>query len=50
VVGRLVEVMSGMPLDKYFEEKIFKPLGMKDTYFYVPDDKTGAPRDHLHAR
>jgi CubicO group peptidase (beta-lactamase class C family) len=39
VIGRLVEVLSGMPLDKYFEEKIFKPLGMKDTYFYVPDDK-----------
>jgi CubicO group peptidase (beta-lactamase class C family) len=39
VVGRLVEVLSGMPLDKYFEEKIFKPLGMKDTYFYLPDDK-----------
>src|SRR5258706_2252356 len=49
VVGRLVEVMSGMPLDKYFEDKIFKPLGMKDTYFYVPDDKA-ARRATIYTR
>jgi CubicO group peptidase (beta-lactamase class C family) len=49
VVGRLVEVMSGMSLDKYFEEKIFKPLGMKDTYFYVPDDKA-ARRATIYTR
>jgi CubicO group peptidase (beta-lactamase class C family) len=35
-----VEVISGMPLDKYFEEKIFKPLGMKDTFFFPPDELT----------
>ncbi len=39
VVGCLVEVVSGMPLDKFFEERIFKPLGMKDTHFYLPEDK-----------
>ncbi|MBZ5516715.1 MAG: beta-lactamase family protein [Acidobacteriia bacterium] len=39
VLGYLVEVVSGMPLDKFFEERIFKPLGMKDTYFYLPADK-----------
>src|SRR5216684_4299282 len=39
VLGYLVEVISGMPLDRYFEEKIFKPLGMKDTAFNLPDDK-----------
>ena len=39
VLGRLVEVASGMTLDKYFEEKIFKPLGMKDTGFFVPEEK-----------
>jgi len=39
VLGRLVEVASGMTLDKFFEERIFKPLGMKDTAFYVPEDK-----------
>src|SRR5580704_14418587 len=39
VLGRLVEVLSGTTLDKFFEEKIFKPLGMKDTAFFVPEEK-----------
>ena len=36
VVGRLVEVMSGMPLDRFFASRIFGPLGMVDTGFEVP--------------
>ncbi len=39
VLGRLVEVVSGKPLDQFMEERIFKPLGMKDTAFYVPEEK-----------
>lgn len=39
VLGYLIEVISGMPLDKYLKEKIFDPLGMKDTYFFLPADK-----------
>jgi CubicO group peptidase (beta-lactamase class C family) len=39
VVGRLVEIVSGMTLDAFFRERIFKPLGMKDTYFYLPKEK-----------
>jgi CubicO group peptidase (beta-lactamase class C family) len=39
VLGRLVEVVSGQPLDQFFEERIFKPLGMVDTAFYVPEAK-----------
>ncbi len=39
VLGRLVEVISGMPLDQFFRDRIFVPLGMKDTFFYPPDDK-----------
>jgi CubicO group peptidase (beta-lactamase class C family) len=39
VIGRLVEVLSGKPLDVFFRERIFEPLGMKDTYFYLPDNK-----------
>jgi len=39
VLGRLVEVLSGMPLDQFFQKRIFDPLGMKDTYFYLPDNK-----------
>ena len=33
VLGYLVEVVSGMSLDAFFSERIFKPLGMKDTHF-----------------
>jgi CubicO group peptidase (beta-lactamase class C family) len=39
VLGRLVEVWSGKPLDEFFHTRIFEPLGMNDTYFYVPDAK-----------
>ena len=39
IVGRLVEVISGKPLDVFIRERIFDPLGMKDSYFYLPDDK-----------
>jgi CubicO group peptidase (beta-lactamase class C family) len=39
VLGRLVEVASGKALDQFFEERIFKPLGMNDTAFYVPEEK-----------
>lgn len=39
VLGYLVEVVSGMSLDAFFRTRIFEPLGMKDTYFYVPKEK-----------
>jgi CubicO group peptidase (beta-lactamase class C family) len=39
VLGRLVEVVSGQPLDQFFEQRIFRPLGMKDTAFFVPEEK-----------
>jgi CubicO group peptidase (beta-lactamase class C family) len=39
VLGRLVEVVSGMPLDQFFRTRIFEPLGMKDSYFYPPQQK-----------
>jgi CubicO group peptidase (beta-lactamase class C family) len=38
VLGRLVEVVSGMPLDKFLAERLFQPLGMKDTCFFPPAD------------
>lgn len=37
VLGRLVEVMSGMPFDQFLDQRIFGPLGMVDTGFNVPD-------------
>ncbi len=39
VLGRLVEVVSGEPLDRYFAEHIFGPLKMVDTCFYLPPEK-----------
>ena len=39
VLGYLVEVVSGMSLDSFFQKRIFEPLGMKDTYFYLPPAK-----------
>jgi len=39
VLGYLVEVVSEMSLDDFFKKKIFGPLGMKDTYFYIPPEK-----------
>ncbi|MBZ5592555.1 MAG: beta-lactamase family protein [Acidobacteriia bacterium] len=39
VLGYLVEVVSGKKLDDFFRTRIFEPLGMKDTYFYVPENK-----------
>ncbi len=36
VLGRLVEVLSGKTLDEFFQQEIFKPLGMTETGFHVP--------------
>jgi len=35
----LVEVVSGKPLDEFFRTRIFEPVGMKDSYFFLPDNK-----------
>ncbi len=43
VLGRLVEVWSGMPLETFFRERIFEPLGMTDTVFWADSDR----RDRL---
>jgi len=39
VLGRLIEVVSGMPLDTYIEQRVTKPLKMVDTSFYLPPEK-----------
>lgn len=39
VLGRVVEVVSRQALDEFFQERVFKPLDMKDTGFSVPKDK-----------
>jgi CubicO group peptidase (beta-lactamase class C family) len=39
VLGRVVEVVSGQPFDQFLHSRIFAPLRMVDTAFYVPQDK-----------
>ena len=41
VLARVVEVASGMPFDRFAKQRVFDPLGMKDTFFYPA---TGNPR------
>ena len=41
VLGRLVEVLSGVTLDEFLRTRLFEPLGMTDTAFYVPAEKAG---------
>ena len=41
VLGGVVEVASGISLDQFFRERIFKPLKMVDTGFYIPTTKAG---------
>jgi len=39
VLGHVVEIISGMDLETFFQKRIFTPLGMKDTYFNLPPDR-----------
>lgn len=39
VLGRLIEIVSGLTLKDYLTKNIFRPLKMKDTYFYLPENK-----------
>ncbi len=39
ILGALIEVVSGVPLDQFLQEKILDPLGMEDTHFYLPKEK-----------
>lgn len=41
VLGYLVEIVSGMPFDQYLRKHLFDPLGMNDTWFYLPSEKSG---------
>jgi CubicO group peptidase (beta-lactamase class C family) len=38
-LSRIVEIVSGKPYDEFLRTRIFEPLGMKDTFFYPPDDR-----------
>jgi len=38
--GRIIEVVSGMPFEKFVEERLFQPLGMMDTTFWPSEEQT----------
>jgi CubicO group peptidase (beta-lactamase class C family) len=40
ILGAVIEVASGQPLDEFLDEAIFTPLGMDDTHFYLPPEKS----------
>lgn len=39
ILGALIEVISGQPLDAFLQENLFDPLEMNDTHFYLPEEK-----------
>lgn len=41
VLGRVIEVVSGRPLDVFLAERVFRPLGMADAGFQVTDEQAG---------
>ena len=49
VLGYFIEVVSGLPFDKFLRERLFDPLGMNDTWFYLPQEKASrlVPVQHL---
>jgi CubicO group peptidase (beta-lactamase class C family) len=47
ILGRVVEVASGMTLDRYIQKTILDPLGMNDTSFGVPKEKHDRVADHM---
>src|SRR5256712_9213195 len=47
VLGRVVEAASGMPLGRFLEERVFKPLKMADSGFFVEKDKLGRVAEAL---
>ena len=48
VLGRLVEVVSGMSFGDYLRARLFEPLSMKDTGFYVPPEKSARLAELYH--
>jgi CubicO group peptidase (beta-lactamase class C family) len=48
VLVRVVEVASGMPFDRFAKQRIFDPLGMKDTFFYPADGNTRVASLYRH--
>ena len=39
ILGRIIEVVSGKPFEQFMKERVFDPLGMNDSFFFVPTEK-----------
>jgi CubicO group peptidase (beta-lactamase class C family) len=39
ILGRIIEVVSGRPYEQFVKERVFDPLGMRDSFFFIPDDR-----------
>lgn len=39
ILGRIIEVVSGKPYVQFIRERVFEPLGMKDSFFFIPPEK-----------
>jgi CubicO group peptidase (beta-lactamase class C family) len=39
ILGRIIEVVSGKPYEQFIKERIFDPLGMRDSFFFIPAEK-----------
>ncbi len=56
VLGYFVEIVSGKPFDVFLWERLFEPLGMRDTAFYLPEEKAHRlvrlqkPENHVWVR
>ena len=50
VVGRIIEIASGMPINKFIQSRILDPLDMKDTHFDVPEDKLHRMPTRFHSK
>lgn len=48
VLGAVIEVASGQPLDELLQERIFDPLGMDETWFYIPVSKANRVAEPIH--
>ena len=46
VLGCFVEIISGIPFDQFLRTRILDPLGMKDTWFYLPADRADPIEDY----
>ena len=39
ILGRIIEMVSGKPFEQFIKERVFAPLGMKDSFFFIPVEK-----------